>query len=258
MWVLFSLLLGITSRDVAQPRPALFRARDAVFAAGVVAATVATMSADESLARAFRRNSVQSNSALRGTANVFNNLGFPGSEILIAGTYFYGLATHSRPVAALGMHTGEALVAGGLLSEGLQKMIGRARPLHDMNDAHDFRFGKGFSDDDFTSMPSTHVTAAFAAATAASHEVRHSWPGAAKFVTPATYTAATLVGLSRMYSNKHWASDVIASAGLGIYSGVLFDRFNDSRPGNIFERIFLPSSVVPEPAGVVLIWSFAR
>lgn len=243
--------------SVSRParRANLFRASDAAIGLGVAAATIATISADESLARSFRRSSVQSNTGLRGTASVFNNLGFPGSEILIAGTYFYGLEKHSRPVAALAMHTGEALVAGGLLSEGLQKLIGRARPLHDINDARDFRFSEGFSNDDYTSLPSTHVTAAFAAATAASHEVRRSWPGAARFVTPASYAAAMLVGLSRMYSNKHWASDVVASAGLGTYAAVVFDRYNDSRPGNLFERIFLPSSVVPERGGVALAWS---
>jgi membrane-associated phospholipid phosphatase len=242
----------------AQHRASLFRPRDAAIGLGVVAAAIATMSADESLARSFRRSSVQSNTSLRGTASVFNNLGFPGSEILIAGTYFYGLGTHSRPVAALGMHTGEAVVAGGILSEGLQRLIGRARPLRDINNAHDFKLGKGLSDPDYTSLPSTHVTAAFAAATAASHEVRRSWPGAAKFVTPISYAAATLVGLSRMYSNKHWASDVVASAGLGTYTAVVFERYNDSRPGNVFERIFLPASVVPQRRGVAIAWSIIR
>ena len=140
----------------------LFRAHDAVVALGVAAATAAMMTADESIARSFQRSSIQSNTFLKGTTNVFNNIGFPGSVIISAGTYFLGLGKHSRPIASLGMHTGEAIVLGGVLAEGLGMTIGRSRPRRDINNAHDFQFGKGFSNDDYTSLPSAHVTVAFA------------------------------------------------------------------------------------------------
>ncbi len=233
----------------------LFRSRDAIIGLGVAALTAATMSADEALARDLQRPSVQMNSGLKGTANVFNAIGFPGSVVLSASTYFFGLAEHSRPVASLGMHMGEAIVLGGGLAEGLQMSIGRARPQRDVNDHDDFIFGKGFSSDDFTSFPSAHTTVAFATATAVSREVGRSWPGASKYVTPISYSVATLVGLSRMYKNKHWASDVVASAGLGIYSAVLFDRYNLAHPDNIFERSFLPKSVYRTRNGFSLVWS---
>ena len=244
--------------EVDSTRVSIFRAHDAVVAIGVVAVGAATMSVDESIARSLQRPSVRSNTFLKGATNVFSNLGFPGSAMLSAVTYFLGLEQRSRPVAALGMHTGEAIVLGGVLAEGLQMTIGRSRPQRDINDAHDFRFGKGFSNADYTSLPSAHVTVAFAAATAASREVGRSWPGAARYVTPVGYTAATLVGLSRMYKNKHWASDVVGAAGLGTYSAVLFDRYNQGHPGNVFERVFLPTSIVPQRKAVTLTWSLTR
>jgi membrane-associated phospholipid phosphatase len=236
----------------------IFHAHDAVVALGVVAVAAATMSVDESIARSLQRPSVRSNTFLKGTTNIFSNLGFPGSAGLSAATYFLGLEQRSRPVAALGMHTGEAIVLGGVLAEGLQMTIGRSRPQRDINDAHDFRFGKGFSNDDYTSLPSAHVTVAFAAATTVSREVGRSWPGAARYVTPIGYTAATLVGLSRMYKNKHWASDVVGAAGLGAYSSILFDRYNQGHPGNVFERVFLPASIVPNRKAVTLTWSLTE
>ena len=236
----------------------IFRAHDAVVALGVAALAAATMSVDESIARSLQRSSAQSNGFLRGTTNVFSNLGFPGSAIMTAGAYFLGLEKHSRPIAALGMHTGEAIVLGGVLAEGLQMTIGRSRPQRDITAPRDFRFAKGFSNDDYTSLPSAHVTVAFAAATAASREVDRSWPGATKYVMPISYAAATLVGASRMYKNKHWASDVVAAAGLGTYSAVLFDRYNQGHPDNVFERIFLPSSIAPEHGGVAVAWALTR
>ena len=216
------------------------------------------MSVDERLAQHFQRPSVQSDRTLRGATNAFNNIGFPGTPILSAGFYFLGLAQHSRPVAALGMHTGEAIVLGGVLSEALAMAIGRARPLHDLTNPRDFRFGKGFSDDDYTSLPSAHVTVAFAAATAISEEVGQSWPGAERVVRPVGYSLAGLVGVARMYKNKHWASDVVAGSGLGIYSAVLFERYNRFRPNNIFNRIFLPASIVPARRGASLVWAVSE
>ncbi|MFN2604201.1 MAG: phosphatase PAP2 family protein [Gemmatimonadaceae bacterium] len=235
--------------------PALIRHRDAIIGLGVAALTAVTMSVDESVARDLQGSSVQTNGGLKGTANVFNTIGFPGSVVLSASTYFFGLAKHSRPIASLGMHTGEAIVFGGGLAEGLQMTIGRARPQRDVNDHDDFIVGKGFGNEDYTSFPSAHTTVAFATATAVSREVGRSWPGASKYVTPISYSVATLVGLSRMYKNKHWASDVVGSAGLGIYSAVLFDRYNVAHPGNIFERTFLPKSIMQTRSGIALVWS---
>ena len=236
----------------------LFRRRDAVAALGVIAVAASLVSVDASIAQGFQRSSVQTNGGLKGASNIFNTLGFPGSVIISAATYFIGLGEHSRPVATFGMHSGEAIVLGGVLAEGLAMTIGRARPSHDIANPRDFRFGKGFSSDDYTSLPSAHVTVAFAAATAATIETRRSWPGATKYVIPIAYGTAALAGVSRMYKNRHWASDVVAGAGLGAYSAVLFDRYNRGHPDNIFERVFLPRSVLPEHGGVALVWSSLR
>lgn len=245
---------GSTMVDSAHVRPSLFRPADIAGALAVSAIVLAVMPNDGSIAGRLQRPSVQSNATLKGAANVFDAAADPGVLIFSAATYFLGLGTHSRPIASLGMHTGEAIVLGGVIAETMKGSFGRARPSVSLIDSRDFRSGRGFSNDDFGSFPSAEVTIAFATATAASREVRRAWPRAARFVTPASYGAATLVGFARLFKNEHWASDVVAGAGIGTFSGILFDRYNRRYPDNVFDRIFLPQSVVPEHRSVTLVW----
>jgi membrane-associated phospholipid phosphatase len=64
------------------------------------------------------------------------------------------------------------------------------------------------------SFPSAHTAHAFAAATFMAKEFNHKsiWYGVG------AYTLATGVGVMRMLNNRHWMSDVLAGAGIGILS----------------------------------------
>ena len=66
------------------------------------------------------------------------------------------------------------------------------------------------------SFPSGHTTVAFAAATVYALEYKDK-----PWVPVFAYTAASLIGFSRITENKHWATDVLAGAALGYLSGKL-------------------------------------
>lgn len=66
----------------------------------------------------------------------------------------------------------------------------------------------------FHSLPSGHTAQAFCAATVVYREYRHKSP----WYGIGAYTLASTVGLYRMINNKHWMSDVITGAGIGILS----------------------------------------
>lgn len=67
---------------------------------------------------------------------------------------------------------------------------------------------------DTKSFPSGHAASAFANAEFLNQEYRDVSP----WIGYAGYTVATATGVLRMYNNKHWLSDVIAGAGVGIAS----------------------------------------
>ena len=39
-------------------------------------------------------------------------------------------------------------------------------------------------------------------------------------IGPLLYTGAALTGVSRMYNNRHWTSDVLVGAGIGTFAGL--------------------------------------
>ena len=64
------------------------------------------------------------------------------------------------------------------------------------------------------SFPSGHTATAFMTATMLSKEYGHISP----WVSVGAYSVATATGLMRMANNKHWLSDVMVGAGIGILS----------------------------------------
>jgi membrane-associated phospholipid phosphatase len=53
------------------------------------------------------------------------------------------------------------------------------------------------------------------------------------------YGGATLIGLSRMYNNAHWTSDVVVGAAIGTFSGIKVVRYNHGHSNNLIDRWLL-------------------
>lgn len=83
-----------------------------------------------------------------------------------------------------------------------------------------FKYGIGIERPDQSaknSFPSGHTCTAFTGAEVLRREYGKEYP----WIAVAGYTVATVVGLMRIYNNRHWAGDVLAGAGLGILSTTL-------------------------------------
>lgn len=246
------------ARDSATSAVRVFTGRDAVITGAFVIATAAAMPFDRRIAIEAQRSSLQNNRVLSGTATTFRLLSQPGAIGLGALTYVAGRADNSPRAAEVGLRTLESIGVAGVTGYIIKGITGRARPyvVADTN-SHDFHLGRGFRDDGYTSFPSGHTLGAFAAASAASQEIRYLWPHSSPLITPALFTGATLAGLSRIYNDKHWVSDVIAGAAVGTIAARVVVQYEIAHPRNRLDRWLLPVPAVPvRGEAMSLAWSF--
>jgi len=97
---------------------------------------------------------------------------------------------------------------------------------------------------DYYSLPSGHSSSAFALATVA--ERHYGW----RVGVPA-YLVAAGIGLSRVESNRHYLSDVIAGGALGVTVGRAVTRLNGERPAGR-RRISVGPTTDPRGGGIGL------
>jgi membrane-associated phospholipid phosphatase len=243
--------------SLAAPGEPFFTSRDAWMALGFAAGTVAMAPLDLTLAEALRDSTLHVHGTLRNMAAGLRFLGFPGTAILGTSLYAAGRLADRPLLAEVGLHGAQAVALSYVFVWTGKNFLGRARPAQNPQEPFDFRFARGFREgEEYLSFPSGHSAAAFAFAAALSEETRHHWPDAYRYVAPASYATALLVGISRMYHNRHWASDVVIGAGIGTFSGLKLVQYHHRNPDNVLERWLLPQAVVPAESGLLLVWSF--
>lgn len=244
-------------------RPALFARADPWILGGFIAGAAAIRPFDRQIANEIREPDAQDSHVAARAAKVFNFLGSPGT--LIGGVALYGVGRigHFERVADLGLHGTEAIVVSAGITYVIKGLAGRQRPSHaGVNDPDDFSFGGGFRSGGASSFPSGHATAAFAAATVVTLETHRWWPRSTWYIAPVMFGGASLVGVARLYTNAHWASDVIMGAGIGTLTGLEVFRYNHvTSRNNRANRWLLTAVPTVSPSidgrGATLGWSFA-
>jgi membrane-associated phospholipid phosphatase len=263
-WITSTLLALSTAAGVANaqvdtigsPR-ALFTYRDLVLAGAVTAVTLVARPFDDHYAARLQDSSTQANRKLQGTATFVRTVATPGSYVIGGTMYLAGRLSKNDRLADLGWHGTEALIVGELVAGVVKGTAGRQRPSVRPRNSNSYSLFRGFlGGDDFRSFPSGHTTSAFAAAAAVSSETSRWWPNTRWIIGPALFTGAALTGVSRMYNNRHWASDVLVGAGIGTFAGLKVVRYHHSHPGNRLDKWMLAGSISPTgDGGHTLRWS---
>jgi membrane-associated phospholipid phosphatase len=139
---------------------------------------------------------------------------------LAVGTYIFGRATDNRVVSHLGMDLVRSTAEVGALTYGMKLAFGRQRP-------------NGVC----CAFPSGHSSLTFASATVLQRHL--GWKAAVP-----TYAVASYVAVSRLHENRHYLSDVVAGAALGLIVGRTVTRHGRS------DYTWAP---VPVPGGMAVV-----
>ena len=170
---------------------------------------------------------------------------------ITAGLYIGGAISHNPKARETGILGGEAALDSLIVVAVLKSVTQRPRPLEDNGKGSFFTGGDSF--------PSGHSAAAWALASVVAHEYNKN------ILYPVTaYGLASLVSLSRLSGQQHFASDIVAGSAIGWFIGrYVFQTHVDHsihrRPPSKLSA--LRPQVIPQfdPAtrtrGAVLSWS---
>ena len=237
---LVSVTLAVNAQaqvqDTINKKTPLLVGKDALILGAFMIGTAFVAPIDLQIASRLQDPGTQENQFLRRAATGFRLLGDPGSFVTGTGVYLIGRAGGNRRVEAVGLHSVEAILLADVLGGGIKMLAGRQRPSVDIKSPYNFQLWRGFAGDQYRSFPSGHTITAFAFASTVTRESQFWWPHATWYVGTVFYGGAGLVGLSRIYNNQHWASDVVAGAALGTIVGLKVVKYTHSHPGNHIDR----------------------
>lgn len=238
--------------DSSHADKTFFTKRDLVVLGVGVGASAGVAVFDERIADWWQGSNVQGGQSRHDAFQFVTHVNETPLTLLAVATYGVARIAGWKTLADAGLHTTEALVLTVSAAELIRAPLGRARPRSSPDNPFNFEAGAGFTKFDHRAYPSLHSAVAFATAAAVVGEVREHRPGALNIVAPIMYTAATIPGITRVYLNQHWASDVVSGAILGGWLGAKTVRYAHGHTRSRLDRWLLGITVVPDGRGGVV------
>ncbi|MDB5034197.1 MAG: phosphoesterase PA-phosphatase related [Chlorobi bacterium] len=219
--------------------PARFGARSWGIAGGIMGGTGLMMLADDPVRRGF-------SGAHNATKDRIADIGNLNGTILPAGVisgglYLSGLLFDSPSLRLAGRHIVESVTFAAAITTTVKALVGRQRPF--LNGGPYVFHGPSLNDD-LNSLPSGHTTVAFALCSSLAADIDRPW------ATVGLYSIAAVTGLSRIYVDRHWASDVFLGAAIGTICGYGVSHLHDG-PGGATGLL-----IVPTTSGFAMCYTF--
>jgi membrane-associated phospholipid phosphatase len=259
-------LPALTARASAQQRDSSVRAQSEAattsagvrplhIAAGLAATAVAIAPFDVAITRRLRSPDLQRSTAWHNGAVLFDWYGAPGARTVGPLLAVAGSVARNPTMSDIGIHISESYATAAVAVFLVKGVAGRARPQTvNSETAYDFDLGRGFPHREaYSSFPSGHATGSFAFASSITVEAARRWPEHATLVGALAYGGAFLDGVSRVYRDTHWPSDVAAGALLGTMSGLLVTRHQHAHPDNRLDALARRMLFAPTADGRLLV-----
>jgi membrane-associated phospholipid phosphatase len=176
--------------------PLRLRLTDAEWLVPVAGVTSGLLLTDSSFSKALSNNP--------GTLSTYKSIRLGGVAALGAasgGFYLWSLHTHDPRQRETGLLAAEAVLNSLIVTQGVDLVAGRERPLEGNGQGSFFQGGSSF--------PSDHAAAAWAAAGILAHEYH------GPLTKLLVYGLASTVSIASVSSKQHFPSDVLIGSGLG-------------------------------------------
>jgi hypothetical protein len=181
--------------------PARIRAHDLVWLLPLGAATGVAIATDQRAMRDVVSHDTSLNNASANSSNVVIG-GMIAAPIAL---YSFGHFKEDAHAREAGILTGEAMIDGVVVEQGLKLIFWRERPGVDNYRGRFFQSNAGVD----SSFPSSHTVIAWSAASAIAGEYPSRW------VQFAAYSTATGIALTRVMGEQHFPSDVLVGSAAG-------------------------------------------
>ncbi len=189
--------------------PTRWDGKDWLTASIIVGGTLGLYAVDEDIREWFQDNQGDTGDAIANIVEPFGN----GLFVIpaLGGLYLYGHYADDSRLVRVSLLSLESFVISGVITTAIKFTGHRHRP-----DAEDGAYvwdGPGLLTDHL-SFPSGHSTTAFAVASVIASE--YAYTGYVPYIA---YGIASLSALSRIYDDRHWASDVFFGSAIGYFTG---------------------------------------
>lgn len=208
--------------------PLRWKAKEWIEFGGVIGATALVSTQDLKVYDFFGRN--RSKFAKHLSAYALEPWGSGVYSMSSMGLLFLGSKIfHNRKAEGAALSATKAFLLSSVFITVAKQLIHRHRPYQAKEGADkgenafsQYLIDGPFSDLSYTSFPSGHTDAIFAVASSLAYTYRDK-----PWVPVLAYSVASLTGISRIYDQKHWASDVLMGAAAGWAIGRFVAKHNE-------------------------------
>lgn len=197
-----------------------------------------------------QRFALKNQSTVAGrVAQVGNDLGNPLYTLPPVGAfYLYGALANDSKARRASLIALESYTVSAAMTSGLKILADRHRP--NTGDGPTTWDGPRLSLRNL-SFSSAHTAAAFSIATVFAGVYEDT-----ACVAPLAYGLATLTGLSRIYSNEHWSSDVFFGAAIGYFTSKALLNYHKEDTNKIVTGITILPEIGTKMNGVTVAFGF--
>jgi hypothetical protein len=195
---------------------------------------------EEDVRSMFQRNHSGFGDTVEEIGYWYGSPGFTGPFSLL--TWGAGALFDSPKIRETGMMLVESMAMVAMIQQPLRMIVGRARPHMEQGN---LSFNPFTVEDGYGSFISGHAWSAFTVSTVLALQIDNPW------ASVGLYSLALTTPVARMYTDKHWFSDVLAGSVLGYFSARSLWNWRKEGPGAAY-----PITLIPLPNGVAVAGRF--